>query len=697
MDNFYAIIALLTAGIALAMGAVNLFTGLHKDGDKTDLIFGVVCVCLLVFFLIPPVGFIVEDKAPYPLNIVIKRIFSFSYYAIFPWFVSSYTGYKNKTGPFLAIAVTVAGYISMLLTPMDSDKPLWLMLAVLAIGIIVVHGLIGAFKLLKTSGKTKGWWFLLCMVIFASLFVLGAVNQLGNNYFGKMLGSKIFFPVNIFPLFFMLIMGVRLRNNNFEKFRLEKILRIRDSNWQSLLENTHLIIIKMDRAGNLTYINRYGIHALGYESEQDLLERNWFDHFLPVHEVNTIKAVFLKAMQNDLIVPHFKNAILTKDRRELIVNWTNVFTYDDQGALQGIMTIGSDITDQEKANRQIEQLKTELEKENIILKGEAFPEWMKQEIIGQSQAITYAIQKAKQVAFTNATVLLEGETGVGKELFADLVYRLSLRSEKPFVKINCGALPADLIEDELFGHEKGAFTGAIQSRKGRFEMADGGTIFLDEIGELPLALQPKLLRVLHNGEFQRVGGQQTIKVDVRIIAATNRDLEIEVSKARFREDLFYRLNVFPITIPSLRSRKEDIPHLIKFYVDKQARKHNKDLQNISKADIQRLCEYGWPGNVRELANVIERSVISSEGSTLKLDWFYHGIGNGNGNGNGGNHSLKVSSLEEVEKEHISRILDECNWKINGENGAAEKLNMHPNTLRSRMKKLNIFRAVKNPG
>jgi formate hydrogenlyase transcriptional activator len=258
--------------------------------------------------------------------------------------------------------------------------------------------------------------------------------------------------------------------------------------------------------------------------------------------------------------------------------------------------------------------------------------------------------------------------------------------------LNCSALPAELIEDELFGHEKGAFTGAIQSRKGRFEMADGGTIFLDEIGELPLALQPKLLRVLQNGEFQRVGGQQTVKVDVRIIAATNRDLEAEVNQARFREDLFYRLNVFPITIPSLRSRKEDIPLLIKFYIDRMVRKHNKEIQNISKADMQRLCGYAWPGNVRELANVIERSVISSEGDTLKLDWFYHGIGNGNGHNNGnGAGAVKGSSMEEVEKAHIVHVLDECHWKINGDNGAAEKLNMHPNTLRSRMKKFNIAR------
>ena len=292
-------------------------------------------------------------------------------------------------------------------------------------------------------------------------------------------------------------------------------------------------------------------------------------------------------------------------------------------------------------------------------------------------------KKHNQVAATNAPVLLEGETGVGKELFAELIHKLSSRNTVPMVKVNCGALPKDLIEDELFGHEKGAFTSAIQSRKGRFELAHGGTIFLDEIGELPLELQPKLLRVLQNGEFERVGGQATIKVDVRVIAATNRDLAHEVSEGRYRDDLFYRLNVFPITIPSIRKRKEDLPALINYFISRKSKKYNKTLEQISKADLQRLLDYSWPGNVRELKNVIERSVISSEGTTLKLDWFFGEAGSA--------EHVSPETLEQIERNHILKTMENCHWKINGENGAAERLDMHPNTLRSKMKRLGIIR------
>ncbi len=334
-------------------------------------------------------------------------------------------------------------------------------------------------------------------------------------------------------------------------------------------------------------------------------------------------------------------------------------------------------------------MKAALEKENLILKGKPLEGIVNGEIVGKGQPILYAVEKARQVAGSAAIVLLEGETGVGKELFANLIHSLSLRSNMPLIKVNCGALPAELIEDELFGHEKGAFTGAVQPRKGRFELADHGTIFLDEIGELPLALQPKLLRVLQNGEFERIGGQQTIKVDVRIISATNKDLEKETNNGRFREDLYYRLNVFPITIPPLRNRKEDILLLVTYFLEREAKKHGKIIRNISKADLNRLCAYSWPGNIRELKNVIERAVISATTTTLKLDWWdQHAITD-----NRQNPVQSGLSLEKMEREHILRILNECNWKINGNNGAAEKLSMHPNTLRSRMKKLNLTRSA----
>jgi transcriptional regulator with GAF, ATPase, and Fis domain len=274
---------------------------------------------------------------------------------------------------------------------------------------------------------------------------------------------------------------------------------------------------------------------------------------------------------------------------------------------------------------------------------------------------------------------------VGKELFADLIHKSGLRSDKPLIKVNCAALPPELMETELFGHEKGSFTGAVQARKGRFELADGGTIFLDEIGEMPITLQPKLLRVLQSGEFERIGGQTTLKVDVRVISATNRDLMYDVKAGRFREDLFYRLNVYPITVPSLRKRKEDIPLLVDHFIKKYALEFNKHIENISRADLNRLIEYSWPGNIRELINLIERSIITSNSETLKIDWgqnnHYSNLDDPPG----------ISNIKELEKEHILRILKECNGKINGPEGAAERLGINPNTLRSRMKKLNITR------
>jgi formate hydrogenlyase transcriptional activator len=381
--------------------------------------------------------------------------------------------------------------------------------------------------------------------------------------------------------------------------------------------------------------------------------------------------------------PYHKNAIKSKDGQKRIISWVNYLTYLEETQSKVVMCVGKDITDEEVQTKLISELKQSIEKENIDF---TIPQNLNNdEIIGNSHVIRYVLQKISMVAATQVPILIEGETGVGKELVAELIYKNSLRSDKPFIKVNCGALPKELIEDELFGHEKGAFTSAIQARKGRFELADGGTILLDEIGELPLEMQPKLLRVLQNGEFERVGGQKTIKVDVRLIAATNRNLNTEVQQGRFRGDLFYRLNVFPITIPPLRQRKDDLKELINYFIASKSMKYGKNLQQISKGDLQELLDYPWPGNVRELKNVIERSVLGSEGTTLKLDWFL--------NSDQKETTRSNKSLEIIEKEYILKVMKDCHWKINGINGAAEKLAMHPNTLRSKMKKLGISRPA----
>ena len=343
-----------------------------------------------------------------------------------------------------------------------------------------------------------------------------------------------------------------------------------------------------------------------------------------------------------------------------------------------------------QALSEVEKLKNRFHAEKTYLQQEIKRDHNFEEIIGSSEIVKNVLRKVEQVAATNATVLILGETGTGKELFARAVHNISKRHKRSLVKVNCAALPVNLIESELFGHEKGAFTGALSQKIGRFELADKGTIFLDEIGDLPLELQAKLLRVLQEGEFERLGNSKTIKVDVRVIAATNRDLEKEVLSGIFRKDLFYRLNVFPIVVPPLRERKEDIEVLLKFFIKKYSAKIGKKIDKISTKVIDILKNYYWPGNVRELENIIERSLIISHESEFNLgDWNIQQSSQVEFEEEISGNSLL--SLEELEKKHIIKVLEITKWKVSGENGAAKFLNLKPTTLDSKMKKLGIKR------
>jgi transcriptional regulator with GAF, ATPase, and Fis domain len=310
-----------------------------------------------------------------------------------------------------------------------------------------------------------------------------------------------------------------------------------------------------------------------------------------------------------------------------------------------------------------------------------------EDIIGDSPLLRAALARVQEVAPTSATVVLVGETGTGKELFARAVHDRSPRRGRPFVRVNCAALPPTLIESELFGHERGAFTGAISMRQGRFELANKGTIFLDEVGDLPHEVQAKLLRVLQEGEFERVGSSQTRKVDVRVVAATHHDLEAGVAEGRFRADLFYRLSVYPISLPPLRARGEDVPRLVWFFINKRQRALNTRITLVPGPVMTALQEYSWPGNVRELENVVERAMIHSRGDALRLDG---GLDERPGAiGIGG----PSTSLEDVERRHIEDVLRQCGWRINGSSNAADQLGLHPSTLRFRMSKLGIRRPA----
>ncbi len=338
-----------------------------------------------------------------------------------------------------------------------------------------------------------------------------------------------------------------------------------------------------------------------------------------------------------------------------------------------------------KALAEIEELKDRFQAESVYLQDEIKLTHNFEEIIGTSQTLQSVLHKITQVAPTGATVLILGESGTGKELFARAIHNLSGRKERALVKVNCAALPSNMIETELFGHEKGAFTGAIAQRIGRFEFADGGTIFLDEIGELPLELQVKLLRVLQEGEFERLGSSRTKKVDVRIIAATNRDLEKAVALRVFREDLFYRLSVFPMVIPTLRRRAGDVPLLAKHFVEKFAAKLGKPIEEIPAGALKALTAYPWPGNVRELENIIERAVILSEGPRLDLS---EELGFPRQQES---KADDLNAVKEHERQLILKTLQECNWVIRGKNGAANRLGIAASTLRDRMQKFGIRR------
>jgi DNA-binding NtrC family response regulator len=313
------------------------------------------------------------------------------------------------------------------------------------------------------------------------------------------------------------------------------------------------------------------------------------------------------------------------------------------------------------------------------------------EIVGRSPSLARLLDQLALVASTESTVLVLGETGTGKELVARAIHDRSPRRERPLVKVNCAALPRELVESELFGHEKGAFTGATQQRRGRFELADGGTLFLDEVGELPHEAQAKLLRVLQEQEFERVGGTRTLRADVRLIAATNRDLGVRAAAGEFRPDLFYRLNVFPVTVPALRERREDIPLLIGHFLAKAARKLGKSFEGVAPTFLARATSYDWPGNVRELENVVERAAILARGPVLEATEHFGApaASAAPASPDAPSPAPVVGTLEEVERVHIQRVLEQVHWVIEGEQGAALALGLNPSTLRGRMRKLGI--------
>lgn len=456
-------------------------------------------------------------------------------------------------------------------------------------------------------------------------------------------------------------------------------------------------IYGLDLHGNTTFANPASARMLGWTAE-DLLgkpQHAIIHHTKPEGKPYPREECPIYAAFKDGAVHRVDTEVFwRKDGTSFPVEYISTPIRDDKNNLVGAVVTFRDITQRKQAEkalhdalREVEQLKDRLQTENVYLQEEIKLEHNFDEIISTSKSFKKVLRNVEQVAVTDATVLILGETGTGKELIARALHTTSLRKERPLVKVNCAALPENLIESELFGHEKGAFTGAFARKQGRFELADRGTIFLDEIGDLPLDLQAKLLRVLQEGEFERVGGTQTIKIDVRVIAATNRNLEESTRSGAFREDLFYRLNVFPITLPPLRERPEDIPLLVNHFIKKYEGKLGKKISQVPQKVMKTLQAYHFPGNVREVENIIERAIILARDETLQLDESFELLESPAA------PAENVGTLAEIERSHIVSVLQETNWRIEGTKGAALRLGINPNTLRSRMQKLGIKRSA----
>lgn len=669
------------SGYTLSLGWINLAIGFSYKKDRSYLYFGL--LSLFASFFLHPSIFGHDYAYIDAVNIGAAAIF----YGLFIWFIGEFTGKKSRVIQWILTYIVIIAFLGYL--SIDANilsLPQWEFLAHFTILSISIYGIAMGLQGL-TNRKVYWKWIYLFLMLTLGVFsvLLGLQSSFDVDLHIQPIGGAT--VLDFFPIFFSIIIGSKLSHNVIRSYYLEKEVTRHEKEWAQLMEAVSLVIVKMDLTGKVIWANNHLTEVLNY-SLDEVIGKNWFE-LIAGDDKAKLQNERMHFFKGQVKLPN-QSIIKTKNGLSKSLQWSNLSIHNNDNEVVGFLHIGADVTERENAIREINALKDQLKKENLLLREEVKHIEFRSEIIGNSDALKYVLKRAQQVASTNSTVLLEGETGVGKDLFANMIYNNSLRRYKPFIKVNCASLPEGIIESELFGHEKGAFTSAVKTRQGRFELADNGTIFLDEIGELPTGLQAKLLRVLQTGEFERVGGEETKTVDVRIIAATNRNLQEEVQAGNFRQDLYFRINVYPITIPPLRSRKEDISTLVRHFSAKIGKKIGRVAKNISKADITKLQEYTWPGNVRELENVIERAIINSVGDTIKLDDAQlTSLSEDSKNKNGSD--ISEVTLNATQKSHIVSILEACNWKINGDKGAAHKLGMPPSTLRSKMKKLGIER------
>lgn len=701
--SFFSIAYISFITLALTLLIIHFRVWLSRKQDMDNLMFTLAALGAALLAVSELLFFRTTTIERYNLLIKLVHIPLFLLIVSITWFV----WFNFKTGRlWMAITITVLWAIGLILNFIVGDnltfmeleglKPIvtytgettfipygkvnnWGNLANLASVLLIIYVIDAMIRLIRLENKRRAYVLGLGIVFF--MLVAGLMAPLIDyGVFESAYMVSLPFTAILFA------MSLELTNDLMGVFSLSQEILTKEARWSKLLNDIRLPVVEVNNKGVVRYVNPYFLELTGY-GEEEIIDKSWIENFIPEHSRKELMKSFSLPLRPDF-PRHFQNPILSKSGKELMIFWSNVSIENGNDNPGGIIAVGNDVTQREEALKKVIELKQELEIENLALK-ESFEDGLNvSSIVIRSDASKYSFQKAKEVAGVDTTVLLQGETGVGKGIYAKFIHEQSKRVSQAFLQINCAAIPPDLLESELFGYEKGAFTGAAKRKKGRFELADKGTLFLDEIGELPMALQPKLLRVLQSGEFEPLGSERTMVVDVRIILATNRILSEEVQKGNFREDLFYRINVFPITIPPLRKRKEDIPELIEYFVHLFQKKYEKKITGISKSTYTAFSKYDWPGNIRELQNVIERAVISSKGDTIRINGLLDGSTAVSKTKKGLQKNTPMR-LSDVEKAHIIHVLNQCNWRIHGENGAAELLDINPSTLRSRMKKLDI--------
>jgi transcriptional regulator with GAF, ATPase, and Fis domain len=665
------------AGIALTTGLSYLWLGLIERNNKANLFFGVFSISAGIYFLLKIVKIEIFD---------FRLVSAVLMFVLFPWYFAYESKYKRKSILWFITGLAVLYYFTTFFRVRIGLFRLEYAFSYLVYALTILY-CFNALKQMYEEKKRAIWPFLLVSLYYA-LFVSEEVtyNFLGNSLPWRKVLS--FTYLDLFPVIIIAMELGILISDHLEKTKLEKSIVFYKNNLNTILEQTNTFVASINMDGNILFANAFFkdffIQNEVSKNFNSLISKDSLKEFQDI--------VFNKELDSGNVV-----AKLISNHNDITIAWSFVKMKKtaDSSKFSYIYLFGNNITHLKQteenlriANQNLEILKNKLQQENIQLRNESAILNDSNQLIGESPNFNYVINRIEDVAPLDVPVLLEGETGVGKELFANEIHKKSKRNDKPFIKINCAAIPRDLIESELFGFEKGAFTGADKLKRGMFELADKGTLFLDEFGELPFELQPKLLRVLQEGELQRLGAEKTIKINTRIIAATNLNLAQQVEKGRFRSDLYYRINVFPITIPPLRNRKTDIPLLVDAFIKLFNKKYTRQVQEISKALMDDLSNHHWPGNVRQLKNIIERAIISSDGNKLKLAEALP-INDDISETKNTSSKKSLETLANCERNHIKHVLEYCNWQISGKNGAAEILNLPSSTLRSKMKKLDI--------